>query len=128
MSGSDEIPIQTDATDNKQTDRRSQRIADYCAAALENPCPLAADVGVVNSDLMRVQCFVQEALNHAIAEIIPTLTGLASVTPGIDTLLKVNKQIDRYTQLEIQLAQADWRGTGLGDSQSGVAKKNEPTQ
>jgi hypothetical protein len=118
-NANEESLARTDATTQTQNNQRNQRIADYCTAALKNCCPLAANVGVANSDLMRIRRFVQESLDNSVAELRPSLSGLAHVTLGIDSLLKVDKQIERYTQLAIQLAQAERRAADLGRARPG---------
>ena len=100
-------PPRADAVKEQHIERRNQRIEDYLRAALESPNPLAANLGAANSDLMAVQHALQQAIDTALSQTKPTLAELETLLPGIDYLLKIAKQIDRFSQLEIKLKPAE---------------------
>lgn len=84
-------------------DRRSARIADYLAQALAEDNPLLANLGTVNCDLLQVQNFLRQAVEDAFAKVPRDLSEWEHLTPAIDQLVKIVKQIDRFTQLDIRI-------------------------
>jgi hypothetical protein len=80
------------------TERRLQRIRDLLAEALEYPDPLAANLGVIGSDLAFLVWCVKDAITRSLA-------GSASELPvgEIDLLLRITRQLDRLAQVQRHL-------------------------
>ena len=124
-SEKDEMRPGTNPTAEPSRDCRSQRIDDYCTAALQNGSPLLANVGCEQRSAARPG-LCPDGPEPCHGGGWPSLAGLATVTPGIEMLLKVNKQIDRFAQLEIRLAKDDRQASGLGEAGPGKIDQITP--
>jgi len=89
------------AADQAARNERLELIRKFQADAMKRPDALSANLGVINSDLMRMLSRLSEALEKS----------MANTEPGADrhfaqqaeTYLKFVRQIDRLAQLDRQL-------------------------
>jgi hypothetical protein len=93
-------------TADTTTARREQRILEFREQSLNNDDALAANLGVVNSDLMLFVNHMQGPIEEALAICQDSLAGLEQTRPVLEQFLKVTKQIDRFSQLLIKRAAA----------------------
>jgi hypothetical protein len=100
-------PSETDvaaqsAIRRQEMQRRLDRVTAYGNASLSKRNHSLATLGSINSGLMRVNLYVEEALVQALATGPLTIEQVHKVQPSIDLLLRVTRQIDRLSQLEIK--------------------------
>jgi hypothetical protein len=88
-----------------EVDSRSRRIDDLLKEALAKKCPLEANLGVVNSDLMRLEYGLNQLIVKAMAQ-PAALEHMSHLMPALDSFLRVVKQIERYAQLDRRLVAA----------------------
>jgi hypothetical protein len=95
---------------------RLSRVLDYQAQSLAKEDALEANLGSINSGLMRVVLWLDQIIEEAI-EIGPlSVEYLQTVLPAIDTHLRVTRQVDRFAQIE-QRAAAARQSTAPNDKQ-----------
>jgi hypothetical protein len=82
------------------------RVLDYQAHALAKPDPLQANLGSINSGLMRISLWLDESVAHALDGGPPDVERLSRVSQAIDTYLRVTRQVDRFSQLELRTFEA----------------------
>ena len=87
-------------------DARLSRVLDYQASSLEKHDPLEANLGSINSGLMRVALWLDEAIEQAMESGPPNVERLPQIIPAIDTHLRVTRQVDRFAQVEMRAAEA----------------------
>lgn len=90
---------------------RAERILDYLQSALTQHDPLLANLGAVHSDLLQIERKLKQALDRALSDATRDVLDFEVLLPGLDHLLRLAKQIDRFTQLEIQLKGAARKST-----------------
>lgn len=93
-----------DPASGDEVDRRLQRIRDYLDEALAKDNALAANLGAAASDLMLLGYQLKQAIDAALAEAPVALDRFEQLLPAIDYYLRINKQVDRMTQLDLRLA------------------------
>ena len=81
---------------------RLSRLHDYLTNSLEKKDALEANVGSVNSGLIRVAIWLDETIEQAIESGPCSIERIESVSPAIDTQLRVARQVDRFAQIEIR--------------------------
>jgi len=89
------------ATDQAARNERLELIRKFQADAMKRPDALSANLGVINSDLMRMLSRLSEALEKS----------MTNTEPGADrqfahqaeTYLKFVRQVDRLAQIDRQL-------------------------
>lgn len=79
-----------------------RRIGDYYVKSINQEDPLNAAVGVCNADLLWIGAQVQEALKSYLEDGPSTIDRIQKVKPVIDTALQLARQVDRFSQIEIQ--------------------------
>lgn len=87
--------------------RRYGRLAEYQEKAVKNADPLLATLAVVNSDLMTFAFRLSQAIDGAVGEGAASLQELQRVAPDLNAYLRIAKQIDRFTQLGINLGKSE---------------------
>ena len=87
-------------------DARLSRVLDYQSRSLEKDDPLEANLGSINSGLMRVALWLDEAVEEAMASGPPNVERLSRILPAIDTHLRVTRQVDRFAQIELRAVEA----------------------
>src|ERR1700733_11419344 len=78
------------------TRRKSQRLArinDYLQQALADPDALAANVGAVTTDLMRVEYHLMRAIDKALVRSANPLDEFQTLRPAIDTCAQLTRQM-----------------------------------
>lgn len=81
---------------------RGDRIRDLLASSLAKLDPLEANLGVVNSDLMLLAYRLKQSIDSALTE--PDASEeLEMLMPAVENYLKVVKQIERFSKLDLQL-------------------------
>lgn len=85
---------------------RLGRLHDYLAKSLKKKDALEANLGSINSGLMRVAVWLDETIEQAIESGPPSIERIESLLPAIDTQLRVARQVDRFAQIEIRAAEA----------------------
>jgi hypothetical protein len=90
-------------SDDANCDLRLDRITEYVSEALAAADPLAANVGVINGDLMHMAYALRQGLAEALQQPPESLLAMSEAMPAMDGFLKVTKQIDRFTQLWMKL-------------------------
>lgn len=114
-------------------DARLSRVLDYQARSLEKDDPLEANLGSINSGLMRTALWLDEAIEQALQIGPPNIKRLPEISPAIETYLRVARQIDRFANIERQASEARKpRGAGKSHaalrSNAGVAPVNEQSE
>jgi hypothetical protein len=86
--------------------QRLKRIRDYRQEALGNPDALQANLGAINSDLMRIAYRLMRATDRALGQCPQPLEDFPSLLPAIETCSQLARQIDRLAQLDARLRAA----------------------
>lgn len=81
---------------------RLSRLHDYLTNSLKNKDALEANLGSINSGLMRVAIWLDEAIEQTIASGPCSIERIESLSPAIDTQLRVARQVDRFAQIAIR--------------------------
>ena len=85
---------------------RLRRVSDYLTSSLAKADPLEANIGSINSGLMRLALSLDDIIERAVGAGPQTVEGLENVMPAIDTHLRVTRQVDRFAQLELRSHEA----------------------
>ena len=85
---------------------RLTRVLDYQASALTKEDHLEANLGSINSGLMRIGLWLDETIGRAMAGGPPTVERMHRILPAIETHLRVTRQVDRFAQIELRAAAA----------------------
>jgi hypothetical protein len=80
--------------------QRLERIEEYLARALANPDALAANLGAINSDLMRIGYRMMGVINQALAESPQTQKELGKLLPAIAISAQLARQIHRLAEFD----------------------------
>jgi hypothetical protein len=102
----DQLPLETGgnqdaAQDSAGAAARIKRISEYIGESLARSDGLAANLGVINGELM--------LLRKQLAQLLESLFSgdpeevLARCYPAIELLLRMDKQIERYSNLDVEL-------------------------
>ncbi len=100
-------PLQV--TDQEAVDThevRVRRVLDYQANSLGKEDALEANLGSINSGLMRVALWLDETIEQAMESGPRTVERLQGLLPAIDTHLRVTRQVDRFAQTELRVAES----------------------
>ena len=87
-------------------DARLSRVIDYQAISLKKNDALEANLGSINSGLMRIAVSLDETIEQAIESAPRTLDRAQRILPAIETHLRVARQIDRFAQIEVRAAES----------------------
>ena len=102
-SQADELTLQAiDQTVADSHEARLSRVLDYQASSLGKEDPLEANLGSINSGLMRVALWLDETIEQAMESGPRTVERLQRILPAIDTHLRVTRQVDRFAQIELR--------------------------
>ena len=85
---------------------RLSRALDYQLGALGKEDPLAANLGSMNGGLMRMAVWLDETLLQSMESGPPNLERAQRLLPAIETLLRLMRQVDRFSQLELRTAES----------------------
>jgi hypothetical protein len=106
---------------SRRRNRRLQRIQDYLHQALTNPDPLAANVGAISSDLMKVQYRLTKAVDTALARAQDPVEEFRSFLPAIQTCSQLARQLYRFADLSCRLREAPGQKTPSESAERGPA-------
>ena len=87
-------------------DVRRKRIADYEATGLAKPDPGDACLAAMKADLMGLAFVLVDAIKESLTEGPTKADGVRRCEPALSSYLKVTRQVDRFTQLEVRAAEA----------------------
>jgi len=87
-------------------DVRLSRVLDYQASSLDKEDPLEANLGSINSGLMRIALWLDETIEQTVRSGAPNAERLTRILPAIDTHLRLTRQVDRFAQLELRAVEA----------------------
>lgn len=91
---------------------RQHRIAAKTAQALTAPDLTVGNIGALGAGLMRAAQLLERRINEELAKCIATEAPLTTVLPLVDTLLRVERQIERYVQLEMRITHRQQAAVG----------------
>ena len=98
---------------------RLNRVLDYQAASLEKENALEANLGSINSGLMRIGLWLDETIERAIESGPRTIERIQELMPAIDAHLRVTRQVDRFAQVELRAAESR-KPSGAYDTETTV--------
>ena len=101
-----ELAVQDTGQLADRHDARLSRVLDYQTSSLQKEDALEANLGSINSGLMRVALWLDETIEQAMGSGPPNVERLARILPTIDTHLRVTRQVDRFAQIELRAAEA----------------------
>jgi hypothetical protein len=87
-------------------DVRLERLNEYESAGGDKPDPLQALLTFTSADLMHVAFKLGDALKSTLGTAPVTGESVRQAQPVLNDYLRVTRQVDRYTQLELRLEQA----------------------
>ena len=85
---------------------RGKKIVEYLDEALEMKNPLAANVAVLNCDLLLFASHFRRQIEPVLEAIPPATGGLGKLTPAIDAHLRICRQVERFSTLIDRLTRA----------------------
>jgi hypothetical protein len=98
-------PVSGDRTNLRQA-RRLERVDAYLEKVLAKKNSLQANLGSINSGLMRIAVHMDEVINENLALGPASLDQIQRLAPTIETYLRVARQVDRFAQLETRAGQS----------------------
>lgn len=87
-------------------DARLSRVLDYQASSLEKDDPLAANLGSINSGLMRIALWIDQTIEQTMESGPPSVERLNQLLPAIETQLRLTRQVDRFAHIELRANEA----------------------
>jgi len=103
LSRNDHAPHATGLADRHEA--RLRRVLDYQANSIAKEDALEANLGSLNSGLMRMSLWLDEAIEQAMESGPTNVERLEQILPAIDTQLRVMRQVDRFAQIEMRANQ-----------------------
>ena len=83
--------------------KRQRRLNELLLKSLDDPDPLQANIGAASSDLMAMALRLKRLIDKDLSD-DPNQSGrLKKILPALEIYLKVNRQVDRYVQLDRRL-------------------------
>ena len=125
LEPSGEHAVAEAARPSKSHDARLSRVLDYQASSLQKDDPLEANLGSINSGLMRVALWLDETIEQAMVSGPPNVERLSRILPAIDTHLRVTRQVDRFANIELRAAEA--RNPKPSDNNGAVLSLDAPS-
>ena len=98
--------VGADVGANDSRDPRGKKIVEYLDEALEMKNPLAANVAVLNSDLLLFARHMRRLIEPVLEAIPPATGGLGKLTPAIDAHLRICRQVERFSTFIDRLSRA----------------------
>jgi hypothetical protein len=87
-------------------DSRMGRIMEYLQASLDREDALQASLNAANADLMVIGYKLAAVIKATMAATPPSLEAYEELIPAIGNLLRIHKQVDRFSALDSRLAMA----------------------
>jgi hypothetical protein len=98
-------PIAGAAAAPSPGERRLQRVVEFQARALDEPDPLRANIGVLNSGMMHMAHLMEPMIIKLLADGSTTDASLATVSKALASHQKLLGNIYCFAQLEVRLAE-----------------------
>jgi hypothetical protein len=102
---------------------RKDRLQDLLQQALRTESPLEANLGAVKVDLFEMTMQLKKFLAKAFPNQPENWDEFGQMMQGYDNYLKLTKQIDRFTQLDIKLKDMESRAA---ETRAVISKGQEP--
>jgi hypothetical protein len=106
-------------------DSRMRRIMEYLQASLDRQDALQANLSAANADLMVIGYKLATVIKTAMAAAPPSLQTYEELVPAIGNLLRLHKQIDRFSALDSRLTSAKGSVASLKARASNVVEQSE---
>jgi hypothetical protein len=81
---------------------RLSRLRDYQVSSLGREDALQSNLGSINAGLMRVALWLEEIVQETMEGGPRTMERLQRISPAIETHLRVARQVDRFSQIELR--------------------------
>ncbi len=91
------------ATPVERVDRREERILEYVTESLEKNDATQANIGATNGELMLLAYRLHQSILEEFQSGPVRLADLEPVMPVVEVQLKVVKQIERFSKLDLKL-------------------------
>ena len=111
--------------DLPSSDPRLKRIAEQAAEALRNPDLLRGNLAASGCDVMDLAYQLKRAIDEKLASDSRSLDRFADVSPAVELLLRMTKQINQFAQVEARLA-ALHAATGSAGAKPARAARSAP--
>ena len=85
---------------------RLHRAFDYLKSTLQESDPLDANLGSINSGLIRMSLGFERSLLSKLEDGSPDVGQLIQILPAIETHLRMMRQVERFAQLKLRIEQA----------------------
>jgi hypothetical protein len=109
----------------KDPDARVRRIMDYLQSALDKQDALQANLSAANADLMMIGYKLATAIKAAMATAPASLEAYEELVPAIGNLLRIHKQVDRFSALDSRLASANASAASLKARATAAIEQSE---
>ncbi len=96
----------TNLSSSDQLTLRKRRIDDYLNTALSSPVADVAVLGGVNAGLATLELRLSESIAAVLAECKDVREYIDVLPEGVETLLKLSRQIERFIRLANELARS----------------------
>ena len=87
-------------------DARSSRVADYLLSSLAKDDPLQANLGSINSGLMKITYDLEECLTELLSDGPLTAERLQQISPALSTYLNLTRQVRCFAEIELRAGEA----------------------
>src|SRR4051812_1985851 len=103
--------LDTEANDKQapqsDKDQRAARIRDLSIESLAKKDSFQACLGASTAGIMQIEQTLQERIIQTLGADSGALTDLTAVMPAVDALLRLERQAERYGQLNLKLQSID---------------------
>jgi hypothetical protein len=107
------------------TDARLGRIIEYLQSSLDKQDALQANLNAANADLMAIAYKLAAAIKTAMATGPASLEAYEELGPAISSLLRIHKQVERFSQLDKRLTSTSASVALLKTRASAVVDQNQ---
>ena len=94
-------PPRAERTASAREDRMLRRF-DYLAASLQKQNALEANLGSINAGLIGIAHSLGEMIEETLEAVPRNVESIQRLLPFIDTHLRVARQVDRFSQVELR--------------------------
>ena len=110
------LPTRNNRSKAEIREARLSCVMDYQAKSLEKTDALEANLGSINSGLMRIAVSLDEMIEQALESGPRTLESVQRILPAIETHLRLARQVDRFAQIEVRAAESRKPKPGADDA------------
>jgi hypothetical protein len=86
---------------------RIARINDFAAESLSKQDSFQSCLGASTADFMKMEERLQNLINRDLAGDLASLADIDAVLPAINAVLRVGRQVERYSQILVRLESVD---------------------